>query len=445
MLIPAALLILAPANEGDLEARVREVFDRECTMCHGLDDELNLEAVTIGAVAEMRTAAGGAMIEPGSPDSSYLYLKMLGTEGIEGDIMPPGGDALPQEQLDVVAEWIRAAGTQGAGASTPAVDPPEEPTAEPEPEPEPKPKPESAPEPAAEPEPEPQLRTQSPTPNRRAPKPFFGSHQINLQTTTTLGKKTIAYRLHHRFGRVGSFRDRSYLGLASGVVMSMGVEYGIIDGLDVLVRWSSSYLDWELGAKYVPLRQEDGAPLSLGAFASFEGITDFPENAANRATGNFQIMISRLWWERWSTQLTVGYSMFTNHDTNVTFEFEQRDGVWRALDKRGTLNLGAASTVWLGKRKRNGIDLEYILPIPDGQIPNAFYYHGGDADPEGSKIGSWSLGWSGRRGGHLFQVFVSNTRNIHTNLVAPGGDTKNPFKPFGDFFFGFNLGRRWKL
>jgi hypothetical protein len=448
MLISFAILMFAPPSAVDHEARVREIFESSCTMCHGENDPLNLVDVTLSSLAAQKTTGGEAMLEPGDPGASYFYARLIDVQGSKG-LMPPGDEPLPAAQLETIAAWI-AAGAPEVGASpengTEAVSPPDE-------APEPK---NSGPAEGAEvpsnvgptksPDP-----TSMPTadtvvvPKGRSPQPFFGTHQINLQTTTTLGRKVLAYRIHHRFGRFGGFGDRSYLGLASGVVMSMGLEYGIIDGLDVLLRWTNAHLDWEAGVKYVPLRQEAGAPVSLGAFASLEGLTDFPENAANQATGNFQVMLSRLWWQRWSTQLMAGYSMFTNHDPNVVMEFEEREGAWRALDQRGTLNVGVASTVWLGKRRRNGIDLEYLLPIPDGGVPNSFYYNGGDADSDGTKSGSWSLGWSGRTGFHLFQVFVTNTRNIHTNLVAPGGDTGNPFKPFGNFYLGFNMSRKWKL
>src|SRR5690606_4410658 len=224
-------------------------------------------------------------------------------------------------------------------------------------------------------------------------------------------------------------------------VISMGIEYGIVDGLDVLARWTNSRLGWELGLKYVPVRQEAGMPLSFGMYASFEALTDFPATTANRFTGNFQVLLSRLWFERWSTQLVVNYSMLTNHSPTILHDFGDGDGPVLVTDNRGTLDVGLASTVWLGKKKKHGIDLEYILPIP----VDVFYHHGGNVDPEGTKIGAWALGWSARTGLHLFQVFVSNTRNIHTNLVAPGGDTKNPFSPFGDFFFGFNISRKWML
>ncbi len=435
MLSPALLLTLlfAPPEGGDELAAAQAIFDESCTLCHDAsDDMLNLEDA--GALISRPSSTGKPLIDPGNPNGSYLYLKMVGAEGIEGEVMPLGDDPLPVEQLTVVQRWIAGlapAGEPEAGGGEPEAGGGETGTGG---------ELEAGTGGAGEAGGEPAPIT--PPPAKRADRqPFFGTHQINLQTTTTLGKKTIAYRIHHRLGRVGGIGDRSYIGLAGPAVMSMGIEYGIIDGLDVLARFTNARLGWELGLKYVPLRQEDGKPLSLGMYASFEALTAFPETTANRLTGNFQLLLSRLWLERWSTQLVVNYSLLTNHAPTILHDFDDGRGPVEVTDNRGTLNLGLASTVWLGKKRKHGIDLEYILPIPS----DVFYHHGGNVDPDGTKLGAWALGWSARTGLHLFQVFVTNTRNIHTNLVAPGGDTKNPFSPFGDFFFGFNISRKWKL
>jgi hypothetical protein len=413
-------MAFAPGPEADAVARI---FDESCTMCHDAsDDTLNLAADPKGLVGRASTT-GVPYVVAGDAEASYLYQKLLGVEGIDGDPMPMGEDPLPPETLAVVRDWI--AGLAEASTTDP------EATGEAA---------ETPAEPAATRDAPPPIET-TPQPGRQ---PFHGTHQINAQTTTTLGKRTIAYRIHHRFGRFGvPIRDRTGLGLTNGVTMSMAVEYGIIDGLDVLARWSNAHLDWELGLKWIPLRQEEGRPVSFGGFASFEALADFPENVDNPITGNFQLLLSRLWFDRWSTQLLVGYSLFTNHDTRVVADLDDGEGEVEVRDRRGTLVAGLASTIWFGKKKRHGLDLEYQLPLPVADL--VFHTNGDRTDEDGTKIGSWALGWSARVGKHFFQVFATNTRNIHTNLAAPGGDTENPFDPFGDFFLGFNISRKWNL
>ena len=421
----------APA---DLEGPVNEAFE-DCTMCHDdsgdPDDPGGLDLTApLGSMINRSSAANGKiLVVPGKPDESYLMDKLKGVEGIAGDPMPMGEDPLPDEQLAAVAAWI-------SSLPADAVPPPED----------------RGGDPAGE----------DPVGNggsqgtgdggearpRNGKAPFHGTHQIVLPTTATLGKRTLQYRIDHRFGRFGT--ERGAFGLDAGVIMSFQLAYGILDGWDVQLRRTNSRKDWELGTKYVPLRQEDGKPVSLGAYASVEYLRDF--DVANEWTGNIVLMLSRLWFERWSTMLTMGYHFNTNHNSRVIVD--KGSGPVAVRDERDTITLGLGSTVWLGKKKRWGVDLEYFIPIPDGGKPNKLYYLGGDAGPDGLKqIGAWSLGGSLRTGLHFFQVFVTNNREIHTNLWAPGGQTDNPFKTPGvdrainqpNFFLGFNLARKFKL
>ena len=453
-MLPTILLstaLFATANAGptaqELEPKVAELFDEWCTACHSgapaaVSDssELGLESPLSSMVGLTSVdAAGKPLVVPGDPDASYLVAKLTG-QGIEGDIMPMGDDPLPPEQVQIVKDWIAAlptddgsgaagagdggteegggdTGTEGGGTTTGGGTVTTGGAAA-----------------AAKP---------------KGRKPFHGTSQIVLPTTTTLGKKTLQYRIDHRFGRIGA--ERGAFGLDGGVVMAMGMQYGILDGWDVMLRRSNSRKTWELGTKFIGLRQEDDRPLSVGAYASVEYLRAF--DVANRWTGNFQAMVSRLWFDRWSTMLTLGYHLRTNHNARVIVD--RGDGPEPVEDKRDTMVVGFASTVWLGKRKKWGIDLEYFLPIPDGSEPNRFYYRGGDADTAGSSIGSWALGGSYYTGKHFFQVFFTNNREITTGLAAPGGQSGNPFDTEGvdsnnpfhkfNFFLGFNLGRRFTL
>jgi hypothetical protein len=416
----AGVLWAGPAAP-DAEAKVRALLEDACEMCHsGGGDatdpgDLDLSVAPHELIGRASVVNGKPLIVPGDPDASYLLAKMTEGAAMDGEIMPVG-DPLPAEQLAVVREWI---------AALPAVDPTAPPPAD-------------APAPAA-------------AKADHGPKPFHGTTQIVLPSTTTLGKLNLQYRIDHRFGRIGT--ERGAFGLDGGATMSFGLAYGIFDGWDVSLRRTNSRKAWELATKYIPVRQEAGMPLSLGAYVSMDWLRDF--DVANRVTGNFMFLISRLWKQRVSTMLTVSYHLGTDHSSRVFVDPRDGGDPVEVLDRRGTLDIGLASTVWLGARKRWGIDLEYILPVPDGQRPNVFYYHGGDADLSGANIGAWGLGGSYFTGRHMFQVFFTNNREIHPNLYAPGGQTANPFRtdeivsrnPLYEmnFYFGFNLGRTFSL
>jgi len=470
MPLPLSILLVLAAPASDLEAKVKKIFAAECTSCHSKGGEDPSLSGSPSRLTSMKSrATGKPMVTPGEPANSYLLAKING-KGIKGDLMPLGGDPLSGARKKVIADWIVS--LAAPAEATPVPVPAGDGTTAPEPTPgTPDATPETTPdatstdgaatsaagaggssgaavtkggttdaaaevEPADEPGDE---GGDEEDEDKKGRPPFHGVFQINLPSTSTLGKRVFEFRIDHRFGRVGT--ERGAFGIDAGANISYGFAYGIFDGWDVLLRRSNSRKGYELGTKYMPIRQEAGKPLSFGGYASVEYFRDFPSNTTNPWAGSFQLLLSRLWFDRWSTQLVVSYSLRTNHKVGPTVDFEDGKGPVKVKDKRGSLGVGLASTVWLGKRKRWGIDMEYYLPIPSDK----FYYNGGNADPNGSNIGSWSLGGSVRTARHFFQIFMTNTREIHTNLYAPGGQSKNPFENRGNFFLGFNLSRQWSL
>ena len=108
MLLATTLLLplaIAPSEGGDQLAAVQALFDESCTICHDSSAELNLEDA--GALVSLKSdATGKPLVVPGDANASYLYLKMIGAEGIEGESMPMGDDILPDDELAKVSGWI---------------------------------------------------------------------------------------------------------------------------------------------------------------------------------------------------------------------------------------------------------------------------------------------------------------------------------------------------
>lgn len=191
-------------------------------------------------------------------------------------------------------------------------------------------------------------------------------------------------------------------------------------------------------------------PLSFGLWASVDWFRDF--NVENPFSGNFMAMLSRLWFQRWSTMLTVSYHIPTNHNARVMVDFDDGMGPVLVEERRGTFDVGLATSVWLGKRKKWGLDFEWFQPIPVPGDPDPFYFRGGDADPDPDALplGAWAFGGSYYTGKHFFQVFIGNNREIHPNLAAPGGlvivgKGDEPAIRRLNLFLGFNLMRQFSL
>lgn len=47
-----------------------------------------------------------ALVVPGKPDSSFLYIKITNPVAGEGDRMPQRLDKLPQNEIDAIRSWI---------------------------------------------------------------------------------------------------------------------------------------------------------------------------------------------------------------------------------------------------------------------------------------------------------------------------------------------------
>ncbi len=94
-----AFAVCATAADVKFASTVQPLFDANCVSCH-----------QSGIVNHRSTVVDRALVVPGSPTSSYLLLKVLGTHGEvggKGVRMPMGGD-LPSADIQRLRDWIAA-------------------------------------------------------------------------------------------------------------------------------------------------------------------------------------------------------------------------------------------------------------------------------------------------------------------------------------------------
>lgn len=105
--LATALLLCMPAatmaqDKVNFEEHVKPIFRSKCASCHNTNKktaDLDLTNYT----ALMQGGGSGASIEPGDPDSSYLF--MLINHDSE-PYMPPNSDKLPDAMISTVRKWI---------------------------------------------------------------------------------------------------------------------------------------------------------------------------------------------------------------------------------------------------------------------------------------------------------------------------------------------------
>ena len=95
-----------------LSAIQENVFSAICINCHvpgGTGPFTLEEGESFDNLVGVDSSIGIPRVDPGDPENSYMIWKLEGRNGIVGDQMPPffsGEPPLPQEQIDVIKEWI---------------------------------------------------------------------------------------------------------------------------------------------------------------------------------------------------------------------------------------------------------------------------------------------------------------------------------------------------
>jgi hypothetical protein len=232
---------------------------------------------------------------------------------------------------------------------------------------------------------------------------------VALPTTLRVPRHKSAFRVTHRFTRAlgqGDFGDLAsdFFGLDSGAQIGLEYRYGLVRGGQIgLHRTSDRTI--EFFGQYDVLRQSDGAPVGVAAFASVDGTNNFRD----RYSPALAAVISRELGRNgalYATPMWVG-------NTN-TLE-----------------DAGDDSTFLIGIGARLRIRPTVYVVVETAPRISGF-------DPGVSQV---SFGVEKRAGGHAFQLSVSNAFGTTMGQIASGG----PEQLDGDsnWYLGFNISRKF--
>ncbi len=95
----------------DFDACIQPILDVRCVGCHGTYGGLSLEAGKaeanlVGVPSQCDPAL--LRVAPGQPRRSLLYLKITDDPAKCGQRMPPTGDPLSAEEVDLIRRWIES-------------------------------------------------------------------------------------------------------------------------------------------------------------------------------------------------------------------------------------------------------------------------------------------------------------------------------------------------
>lgn len=115
-LIPVVLATIAGTTQADnvsFKADVAPILTSYCVMCHlpgaeqgGLSLYPDAWALLVNVPSKQSPLL---QVEPGSPEKSYLYVKLIDTGesvGGSGQVMPVQQPPLEQEQIELIRLWI---------------------------------------------------------------------------------------------------------------------------------------------------------------------------------------------------------------------------------------------------------------------------------------------------------------------------------------------------
>lgn len=102
-LLIGAVAAAAAAEPIDFDSQIRPILENRCTSCHGSENQKSGLRLDHKEAAMLGGDYGKAIV-PGDSAASPLYLAVA---GLDPDLeMPPSGDRLPAEEIELLKQWI---------------------------------------------------------------------------------------------------------------------------------------------------------------------------------------------------------------------------------------------------------------------------------------------------------------------------------------------------
>lgn len=251
---------------------------------------------------------------------------------------------------------------------------------------------------------------------------FKSTRIVTGHSVERMPEGQLDFRISHRFGQINSGAYNLW-GLDQANI-HFSLEYGITDWVMVGIGRGTYEKTFDGFTKFSILRQSTGKrkmPVSLSYFTSI-AINSLKWEVPNtklpfwdRTSFVHQLLIARKFNERFSLELNPTYV--------------HRNMVATELDPNDLFSLGAGARMKLTKRISINVEYYYVVPpINDFQSQKTY-------DP-------LSVGFDIETGGHVFQLFVSNS----LAMIEKGfiGETTGNWAD-GGIHFGFNVSRVFAL
>lgn len=264
---------------------------------------------------------------------------------------------------------------------------------------------------------------------------FKTTRVINAQTTETVPKRGMDFRITHRFGNIGAASGggfKSFYGMDNVANIRIAFEYGILENWMAGVGRSKTMGNIDAFTKWRFLTQttNNKIPLSLAVYLNaaispikreifYADVPNFENNILHRLTYTAQLIVARKFGNVGTLELLPTYV----HRNYVKTYVNPNNG---ATDSNGLFALGAAARIKLTKRSSILVEYFYTFSEFRKNNPTHPYYQ------------PVSIGYEIETGGHIFHMNFSNAVGIIENdFLVNSPDTWN----LGGFKWGFNISR----
>lgn len=248
----------------------------------------------------------------------------------------------------------------------------------------------------------------------------FKATRISLgQSVKTVPDGDLIFDIQHHFGAInqGAYE---FFGLDQANTR-LGLQYGITDWLTIGIGRSSFEKFYDGSVKVRILRQSSGSsnmPITISYFGDI-GINSLKWQDTTR-TNYFSSRLSFV------NQLMIARKFSDAISFQLSPTFIHRNLVENKSDDNDVFALGAGGRFQLTKKLSMSLEYYYLL---SKQTAEDFH-------------NSFTIGFDIDTGGHVFQLFFTNSRGIVEQQFIP--ETTGNWLD-GDIHFGFNISRSFSL
>ena len=254
---------------------------------------------------------------------------------------------------------------------------------------------------------------------------FKGTRLINFHTIETGGKRSLDFRIAHHFGDMngGAYQ---FFGLDGGASIRLGLEYTYDGRLQFAIGRSSYEKTYDSFLKYRLLRQttDNKMPVSMTLLSCmFYNTTKDPDKTIN-GYDRFQYASSRL---SYAHQIIIARKFNEHLSLQVSPSLVHFNLVDGSNDKNTMYALAFAGRYKLTRRL--AVTAEYAKRLTEFTSSTKYY-------------DSVGLGFDIETGGHVFQVYVTNSFGLIENQFLPR--TTSSVKDLA-IKLGFNISRMFTI